>query len=375
MTKRMLIMLGCIVVLVAGLAFGFYLHIQKLIASAPKPGPQTVTSMIVKTMEWKPQLTAIATLSPVKGVELSSEVSGLVVQVLFHSGQAVKAGDPLVQLNADAELAQFKAAEASAELAEIVYQRDKAQFQVQAVSQAQLDADTADLKLKKAQAKLQKATLEKKTIKAPFAGKLGITAVVPGQFLNPGDKVVTLQTLNPIYADFFQPQQKVALLKTGQAVSLKLDAYPGQVFSGRITTLNPKVETASRNLQIQSTFDNAKLQLLPGMFANVSVDLGQAQQLLTLPQTAVTYNPYGSTVFIVKEADKENADGKKPKVAQQIFVVTGETRGDQITILKGLKEGQEVVTSGQLKLKNGTPVLIDNSVLPGNDPSPTPQEP
>ena len=375
MTKRMLIMLGCIVVLVAGLAFGFYLHIQKLIASAPKPGPQTVTSMIVKTMEWKPQLTAIATLSPVKGVELSSEVSGLVVQVLFHSGQAVKAGDPLVQLNADAELAQFKAAEASAELAEIVYQRDKAQFQVQAVSQAQLDADTADLKLKKAQAMLQKATLEKKTIKAPFAGKLGITAVVPGQFLNPGDKVVTLQTLNPIYADFFQPQQKVALLKTGQAVSLKLDAYPGQVFSGRITTLNPKVETASRNLQIQSTFDNAKLQLLPGMFANVSVDLGQAQQLLTLPQTAVTYNPYGSTVFIVKEADKENADGKKPKVAQQIFVVTGETRGDQITILKGLKEGQEVVTSGQLKLKNGTPVLIDNRVLPGNDPSPTPQEP
>ena len=375
MTKRMLIMLGCIVVLVAGLAFGFYLHIQKLIASAPKPGPQTVTSMIVKTMEWKPQLTAIATLSPVKGVELSSEVSGLVVQVLFHSGQAVKAGDPLVQLNADAELAQFKAAEASAELAEIVYQRDKAQFQVQAVSQAQLDADTADLKLKKAQAMLQKATLEKKTIKAPFAGKLGITAVVPGQFLNPGDKVVTLQTLNPIYADFFQPQQKVALLKTGQAVSLKLDAYPGQVFSGRITTLNPKVETASRNLQIQSTFDNAKLQLLPGMFANVSVDLGQAQQLLTLPQTAVTYNPYGSTVFIVKEADKENADGKKPKVAQQIFVVTGETRGDQITILKGLKEGQEVVTSGQLKLKNGTPVLIDNSVLPGIDPSPTPQEP
>jgi membrane fusion protein (multidrug efflux system) len=375
MTKRMLIMLGCIVVLVAGLAFGFYLHIQKLIASAPKPGPQTVTSMIAKTMEWKPQLTAVATMSPVKGVELSSEVSGLVVQVLFHSGQTVKAGDPLVQLNADAELAQFKAAEASAELAEIVYQRDKAQFQVQAVSQAQLDADTADLKLKKAQAMLQKATLEKKTIKAPFSGKLGITTVVPGQFLNPGDKVVTLQALNPIYADFFQPQQKVALLKTGQAVSLKLDAYPGQVFSGRITTLNPKVDTASRNLQIQSTFDNAKLQLLPGMFANVSVDLGQAQQLLTLPQTAVTYNPYGSTVFIVKEADKENAEGKKPKVAQQIFVVTGETRGDQITILKGLKEGQEVVTSGQLKLKNGTPVLIDNSVLPGNDPSPTPQEP
>ena len=375
MTKRMLIMLGCIVVLVAALAFGFYLHIQKLIASAPKPGPQTVTSMLIRPMEWKPQLSAVATMSPVKGVELSSEVAGLVVQVLFRSGQSVKAGDPLIQLNADAELAQFKSAEASAELAEIVYQRDKAQLQVQAISQAQLDADAADLKLKKAQAMLQKATLEKKTIKAPFAGKLGITTIVPGQFLNPGDKVVTLQSLNPIYADFFQPQQYVSQIKTGQVVSLKLDAYPGQVFSGRITTLNPKVDSSSRNLQIQSTFDNAKLQLLPGMFANVSVDVGQTQQLLTLPQTAVTYNPYGSTVFIVKDADKADADGKKTKVAQQVFVVTGATRGDQITILKGLKEGQEVVTSGQMKLKNGTPVLIDNSVLPGNDPSPTPQEP
>jgi len=375
MTKRMLIMLGCIVVLVAGLAFGFYLHVQNLIASAPKPGPQTVTSMQIKPMEWKPQLSAVATLSPVKGVDLSSEVSGLVVQVLFRSGQTVKAGDALIQLNAEAEMAQYKAAEASAELAEIVFQRDKSQLQVQAISQAQLDADAADLKLKKAQAMLQKANLEKKTIKAPFAGKLGITTVVPGQYLNPGDKVVVLESLNPIYADFFQPQQKISQLKVGQTLSLKLDAYPGQVFSGRITTLNPKVDSASRNIQIQSTFDNAKLQLLPGMYANVNVDVGQAQQLLTLPQTAVTYNPYGSTVFIVKDADKADTDGKKPKVAQQVFVITGETRGDQITILKGLVEGQEVVTSGQMKLKNGTPVLIDNSVLPGNNPSPTPQEP
>ena len=371
----MLIMLGCIVVLVAALAFGFYLHVQKLIASAPKPGPQTVTSMQIKPMEWKPQLSAVATMSPVKGVDLSSEVSGLVVQVMFRSGQTVKAGDALIQLNADAELAQYKAAEASAELAEIVFQRDKSQLQVQAISQAQLDADAADLKLKKAQAMLQKANLEKKTIKAPFAGKLGITTVVPGQYLNPGDKVVVLESLNPIYADFFQPQQKISQLKVGQSLSLKLDAYPGQVFNGRITTLNPKVDSASRNIQIQSTFDNAKLLLLPGMYANVNVEVGQAQQLLTLPQTAVTYNPYGSTVFIVKDSDKADADGKKPKVAQQVFVITGETRGDQITILKGLVEGQEVVTSGQMKLKNGTPVLIDNSVLPGNNHSPTPHEP
>ncbi len=374
MTKRMLIMLGCILVLVAALAFGFYLHIQKLIASAPKPGPQTVSTIEIKTLEWRPQLKAVGNLSPVKGVEISSEISGLVREVLFHSGDVVTQGAALIQLNADAEMAQFKSAEASAELAEVVYQRDKAQFAAQAISQAQLDFDAADLKMKKAQMALQKANLEKKTIRAPFSGKLGITSVVPGQYLNPGDKIVTLQSLNPIFVDFYQPQQKVSLLKLGQSVDMSIDAFPGQVHKGKISTLNPKVDSASRNIQIQATFNNPKLELLPGMFANVQVNIGDVQKHLTLPQTAVTFNPYGSTVFVVQDDDKPGADGKVQKVAQQVFVTTGETRGDQIAILKGLKEGQVVVTSGQLKLKNGTPVVVDNSVTPGNNPNPTPQE-
>ena len=370
----MLIMLGCILVLVAGLAFGFYLHIQKLIASAPKPGPQTVSTIEIKSLEWRPQLKAVGNLSPVKGVDISSEVSGLVREVLFHSGDMVDKGAALIQLNADAEMAQFKSAEASAELAEVVYQRDKAQFAAQAISQAQLDFDAADLKMKKAQLALQKASLDKKTIRAPFAGKLGITTIVAGQYLNPGDKIVTLQSLNPIYVDFYEPQQKVSLLKLGQSVELNVDAFPDQLHKGKITTLNPKVDPASRNIQIQATFNNPKLELLPGMFANVQVNIGDVQKRLTLPQTAVTFNPYGSTVFVVKDDDKPNAEGKVQQVAQQVFVTTGETRGDQIAILKGLKEGQVVVTSGQLKLKNGTPVVIDNSVMPGNNPNPTPQE-
>ena len=378
MTKRMLIMLGCILVLIAGLAFGFYLHIQKLIASAPKPGAQTVTSLTVKPLEWKPQITSIANLSPVKGVDLSSEVSGLVKEVLFKSGQVVKAGEPLILLNAEAEAAQYSAAQASAELAEVVYQRDKAQLAVQAISQAQLDVDLADLKVKKAQAALQKANLDKKTIKAPFAGKLGITAIVAGQYLNPGDKVVTLQTLNPIYADFFQPQQKISQLKIGQTVDLSVDAYPDQKIVGRVTTLNPKVDQNSRNIQVQATFNNPNNQLLPGMYAKVNVYLGQAQKYLTLPQTAITYNPYGSTVFVIEEEEGKTPegtpDGKKQKVAKQVFVTTGETRGDQVAIVKGLKEGQEVVTTGQLKLKNGTPVVVDNTISPDNNPSPKPQE-
>lgn len=374
----MLIMLGCILVLIAGLAFGFYLHIQKLIASAPKPGAQTVTSLTVKSLEWKPQVSSIANLAPVKGVDLSSEVSGLVKEVLFKSGQVVKAGEPLILLNAEAEAAQFNAAQASADLAEVVYQRDKAQFAAQAISQAQLDFDLADLKVKRAQAALQKANLDKKTIKAPFAGKLGITSIVAGQYLNPGDKVVTLQTLNPIYADFFQPQQKVSQLKVGQTVELSVDAYPDRKIVGHLTTLNPKVDANSRNIQIQATFGNPNNELLPGMYAKVNVFLGQAQKYLTLPQTAITFNPYGSTVFVIEEEDVKNADGttdgKKQKVAKQVFVTTGETRGDQVAIVKGLQEGQEVVTSGQLKLKNGTPVVVDNTITPENNPSPKPQE-
>jgi membrane fusion protein (multidrug efflux system) len=378
MTKRMLIMLGCILVLIAGLAFGFYLHIQKLIASAPKPGAQTVTSLTVTSVEWKRQTTSIANLVPVKGVELSSEVAGLVKEVLFKSGQVVKAGDPLIQLNAESEVAQFNAAQASADLADVVYQRDKAQLAAQAVSQAQVDVDLADLKVKRAQAALQKANLDKKTIKAPFSGKLGITAIVAGQYLNPGDKVVTLQTLNPIYADFFQPQQKISQLKVGQTVELTVDAYPLQKIVGKLTTLNPKVDAASRNIQIQATFNNPRDELLPGMYGKVSVYFGESQKFLTLPQTAITYNPYGSTVFVVEEEEGKTPegtpDGKKRKVAKQVFVTTGDTRGDQVAIVKGLKAGQEVITSGQLKLKNGTPVEIDNSVIPDNNPNPTPQE-
>jgi membrane fusion protein (multidrug efflux system) len=374
MTKRMLIMLGAVLVLVAALAFGFYLHIQKLIAGAPKPGPQTVTSIKVESMEWQPQLNAIGSLVPVRGVDLASEVAGLVRSVNFKSGQDVQAGQVLVQLNADPDIAQLRVAEAAAELANVVYQRDKAQFEAKAISQAQLDADTADLKSKKAAVAQQQGVIDKKTIRAPFAGRLGISTLMPGQYLNAGDKIVTLQALNPIFVDFNLPQQRLSQLSLGQQVNLSVDAYPGQALVGKVSTINPKVDTNTRNVQVEAVLDNSKRQLLPGMFANVAVNVGAKGRFLTLPQTAITYNPYGSTVFVLKPADKPGADGKAGLVAQQVFVTTGETRGDQVAILKGLEEGQEVVTSGQLKLKNGTPVLVDNTVLPANSPNPTPQE-
>jgi membrane fusion protein (multidrug efflux system) len=374
MTKRMLIMLACVIVLVAGLAFGFYLHIQKLMASVPKPGAQTVSTIKAEKLDWQPQLNSVGSLVPVRGVDVTTEAAGLVRSVNFKSGQDVKAGDLLVQLNADTEIAQLHVLQAAAELAEVVLKRDTAQLAAKAIAQAVVDADAADLKAKRAQVESQLSLVEKKAIRAPFSGRAGITSVQPGQYMNPGDKVVSLQQLNPIYANFNLPQQDLPKIGLGQKVHLALDALPDQPLVGKVTALNPVVDASTRNVLLQATVDNSHQRLLPGMFVRAALEVGIKGQFVTLPQTAVTYNPYGATVFILKPADKPDADGKTALLAQQIFVTTGPTRGDQVAILKGVEAGQEVVTTGQIKLKNGTPVTVNNSVLPANSPNPAPQE-
>lgn len=378
MTKRMLIMLGCVVLLVAALALGKFLQIRQLIASSPKPGPQIVTATKVESLEWQPQLNAVGTLTAVRGVDLASEIAGLVREVRFKSGQDVQSGAVLVQLNADSDSAQLRSLEAAAELAATVLARDQAQLQAQGVSRAQVDADLADLKGKKALVAQQAAVVAKKTIRAPFSGRLGITTINPGQYLSPGDKIVTLQSIDPIYIDFFVPQKQLSGLSVGQALNLNNDAYSGVAFPGKISAINPKVDPTTRNVQVEATVANAKRQLMPGMFADVKVDMGEKLRYLTLPQTAITYNPYGSTVFVLKPDEGKDARkderGNPQLVARQVFVTTGPTRGDQVAVLKGLSAGQLVVTSGQLKLKNGTPVVVDNSVQPTNNLNPLPQE-
>ena len=380
MTKRMLIMVGGVLLLIVVLAFGKYMQIKKLIASAPKPGAQVVTAVKVQAAEWQPQLNAVGTLAPVRGVDVTTEIAGLVREVRFKSGDEVKAGQVLFELNADTDVAQLRSLQAAADLAATTLKRDKLQLAAQAISQAQVDADEADLKSKQALVAQQKAAVDKKTIRAPFAGKLGITAINPGQYLNPGDKLVTLQTIDTVYVDFFVPQKQLASLSIGQKLTLSSDAYPGVAFPAKVTSISPKVDAATRNVQVQATVPNAKRQLLPGMFANVALDQGDMKKYLTLPQTAITYNPYGSTVFVLapppadaKDALKDDK-GQPYLVAQQVFVTTGATRGDQVAVLTGVKEGQTVVTTGQLKLKNGTPARIDNKVVPANSPNPTPQE-
>ncbi len=379
--KRLTLMLVLVALLVGGLvAFHVFkgLMIRKFMASAGEP-PQTVSTVGVTRSEWVPEYEVVGSLRAVRGVDISPEIAGTVRQVGFHSGDRVKAGQVLLEMVDDAEKAQLAVLEASAALARITMERDRAQYDAKAISKAQLDADTADLQSKEAQVAQQKALLAKKSLQAPFDGRLGITTVNPGQYLNAGDKVVTLQQIAPILVDFNVPQQQAGQLVVGGKVSLQTDAWPGKAFPGAITAVSPLVDASTRNVAVEAKLENPKEILLPGMFGKVHWTYGERQQLLTLPQTAIAYNPYGATVFILKPAPKQAAGAAQagPKVewvAEQVFVTTGPTRGDQVAILSGLQEGATVVTSGQIKLKTGTPVIVNNTLLPPNEPSPSPQE-
>jgi len=368
--RRVIIAIGAVVVLIVLIAGIKTLMIMRMIAQAKANGApaQTVTATTAAYSDWQPEISAVGSVRAVKGVDITTEVTGLVRSVDFRSGDDAKRGQVLVHLNADADIATLHSLEAGADLAATVYARDKMQFEAQAISQAQLDADAADLKNKRAQAAAQAALVEKKTLRAPFDGRLGITTVNPGQYLNTGDKVVTLQELDPVYVDFRLPQEDLAQVHSGLEVRITLDAFPGESFDGKINAVDPLVDSSSRNFQAEATIANPAHKLLPGMFARVVVLSGAQQHYLTLPQTSITFNPYGSTVFLVQK------DEKGKRTAQQTFVTTGPTRGDQIAVLKGIKEGDEVVTSGQLKLKNGTPIDISSALQPSDAANPTPQE-
>ena len=371
MIKRMIIMLVLVGAVLGGL-FGFKGFVNGKIKEAMAGmanTPQTVSAAKATSSDWQPTIDAVGSLRAVRGADLSLEVPGVVEEILFQSGDEVKAGQILLRLRAEDEIAKLQSLEATAQLAQITYDRNVKQFKAQAISQALVDNDEANLRNAKAQVAQQKAIVDKKTLRAPFAGKLGLRQVDLGQFLSAGSVIATLQSLDPIFVDFLLPQQAVAQLSVGAKVEAKVDAFPGRTFTGKITAINPKIETASRNIQVRATLPNADQKLLPGMFATVQLETGAAQHLVTLPQTAVSYNPYGSLVYLVDEKGQD-ADGKAQLTARQVFVTTGATRGDQVAILKGVAEGDMVVTSGQVKLRNGVPVVIDNSVVPKNDPAP-----
>jgi membrane fusion protein, multidrug efflux system len=373
MTKRMIIMLIA-VGLVFGGVFGFLnfrsAMIKKFMSAMPQP-PQTVSTVTAAMQEWQPQIEAVGSLRAVNGADLAFEVSGIVKELHFKSGDDVAAGDILLTLRADDDIAKLEALKATAALSEIVNQRDQEQFKIKAVSQATLDADAANLKNAKAQVAEQQAVVDKKTLRAPFAGHLGVRVVDIGQYISAGTTVVTLQALDPIYADFFLPQQALNQIRLEQAVTIKIDTYPNGDFTGTITAINPKVDPATRNVQVRATLKNPDRLLLPGMYASVNIAAGGKQRFLTLPQTAVTYNPYGETIYVVDDKGQDQ-QGRPQLIARQVFVTAGLKRGDQVAILSGVEEGQAVVTAGQMKLRNGSTLVIDNTIRPTADANPTP---
>ncbi|PKN17427.1 MAG: efflux transporter periplasmic adaptor subunit [Deltaproteobacteria bacterium HGW-Deltaproteobacteria-6] len=371
MVRGMVIML-----LAAGIIFGGifgYKALQTQMAGKSMAGrkmpPVTVTAAKAELKVWQPQLRVVGSLRAVRGVDVTCEISGLVRRIHFQPGQNIRAGELLVELNADSDVAQMHSLAAAAELAKIVYDRDVRQYAASAVSRAVLDADEADLKSKRALLAQQQALVAKKSIRAPFDGRLGISMVNLGQYLNAGDKIVTLQSLDALYGNFYLPQQELGRIKKGQSIIAVSDAYPGRTFQGIITTINPKVDPETRNIQVESVIRNARGELLPGMSVSIEIQTGVVNKYLTLPQTAVSFNPYGEMVFIVEKGAQDQARREAWTVKQSI-VTTGPVRGDQVAILSGVKEGDTVVTSGHFKLKSGSSVVIDNKFQPKNDAAP-----
>ena len=364
MIKRMLIML----VLVGALAGGLYWFQNfktKMIAKALSDyaaAPQTVSATEAGYQEWQPRLRAIGTLRASQGVDVTPSVPGVVEEISFESGQDVEAGALLVRLALNDSTSRLKQLEAAAELANSNYQRNLRQFREKIVSQASLDADASNVKSAQAEVAAQQALIDQKTVRAPFAGRLGIRQVDKGQYLNPGTAIVSLQAIDPMFVDFLLPQQALGEIAVGQPVKVAVDAFSDQTFSGKIVAINARVDTATRNIQVRASLSNPGRKLLPGMYATVDIATGAPKRLLTLPVTAITYNAYGNTVFVVE--DGKDAEGKPVKKVKQTFVKTGETRGDQVAVLDGVEEKQTIVTAGQLKLTNGTAVVVDNTVQP-----------
>ncbi|BCP53661.1 MexH family multidrug efflux RND transporter periplasmic adaptor subunit [Kaistia sp. 32K] len=373
MIKRMVIMLVLTGIVLGGV-FGFQLFkasmIEKVMASLANP-PQTVSTTVAAAQDWRSTLEAVGSVRAVNGANLSAEVPGIVAALHFESGADVKAGDPLLQLEASEDIAHLNALKATADLQRTVYERDNRLLKTQAIPQQQVDTDKANMLSAQSLADQQQALVDYKSVKAPFAGRLGVRQVDLGQYLPAGTPIVTLQQLDPIYVDFYVPQQALASIRKGQPVTAKVDTFPDRIFDGEVSSINAQVDTATRTVLIRASVANKDFLLLPGMFATVDIETAAPQRHVTLPQTAIAYNSYGDIAYLVDDKGKDDK-GQPQMVARQAFVTTGPTRGDQVAILDGIKEGETVVTAGQLKLRNGTPVRIDNTVQPANDANPKP---
>ena len=373
MTKRMIWMVTVMAAFIALIGMVKFKQVQTAIAQASsfQPPPEAVTTTVSRREQWPSTLDAIGTAVAVHGVTVSADLPGIVDRIAFDSGHAVQAGEVLVQLDTRQEEAQLVAAEAQRDLTRLNFERARGLAEQGIVAKA--DYDRAEAENKQAEARVGeiRATIQRKRIRAPFSGILGIRQVNLGQYLSAGDAVVSLQSLRPIYVNFAVPQQEVSRLRVGGEVSVSAEGIPGLV-TGRITAIDSIVNEGTRNVGVQATFANDDGRLRPGMFVETKIDLGAGTSVIALPASAINYAPYGDSVFVV--ADVEGPKGQKYRGVRQQFVKLGGGRGDQVAVLSGLGPGEEVVTSGVFKLRPGAAVHVNNDVQPGNNPAPKPED-
>jgi len=378
MKKNILLIIVAIVafIAIAGvLGFIKYRQISTAIAGYENMvlPPTVVTSMTAPVEDWVSAIRAVGSATAVQGVIVSTDQAGIVEKITFESGQSVKQGDLLVQLEVSQEQAQLRSAEAQLRLAQANLQRQ--QNLLKGRVSAQADFDTAQAQFDEASARVLevRALINKKTIRAPFSGVIGIRLVNLGQYLENGAKIAPLQSLDPIFVDFYVPQQAMGQISAGQEVKVRADGLPDEIFTGKINAVDSIVDEATRNVRVQATFNNPKGLLRPGMFVNAEVPLPNPQHVVVLPATAVLFAPYGDTVYIVEEMTDPKKGTTYKGVRQQV-VKLGQSKGDQVAILSGVNAGEEVVTSGGFKLRQGAPVEINNSIQPANSASPTPED-
>ena len=372
--KKNIIIAIIILLVVVGIIAGIKaLQIGAMMSMKPPVMIETVTAAVVEPQRWESVLTSVGSLTAVQGVMVSAEVAGKVVKIAFEPGSMVQEGDLLVQQDVVAETAQLRSAEANHELAKVNFARAKRLLKEQTYSRSEYDNADAQLKQTAAQFDNLKAAIAKRTIQAPFTGALGIRLVNLGEMLSVGDEIVSLQSLDPVFANFSLPQQHFSKIENGLLVRIQTDALPGTVLEGTITAINPQVEAATRNIMVQATLQNDDLLLRPGMFVTITVLLREQQDVLAIPATAVLNAPYSDSVFIVEDAP-EDSPSKSGQFARQQFVRIGRRLGDFAAVESGLNEGDMVVTTGAFKLRNGQAVTIDNTLVPEFHVAPTPKD-
>ncbi|MGH9365724.1 MAG: efflux RND transporter periplasmic adaptor subunit [Thermoanaerobaculia bacterium] len=374
MKKRMILMLAAVGIFIATIAAVKTRQIQaanKQNASF-QPPPEAVTTVVARREQWPATWRSIGSVAAVHGVTVSADLPGIVEKISFESGQSVVDGVELVLLDTRQEQAQLAAAQAAQTLAELNLNRSKGLVEQGILPEAELDRLAAEQKQTQARVGEIRATIERKTIRAPFAGVLGIRQVSLGQYLQGGAAVVSLQSVRPVYVNFAVPQQQVAQLKVGSAIHVTAEGGAGVESDGRVTAVDSAGNEATRNIQVQATLPNGDEKLRPGMFVKTSVNMGAGEAAITIPISAIKYAPYGDSVFIVEKV--AGANGQRYIGVRQQFVKLGSSRGDQVAVLEGIKDGEQVVTSGVFKLRSGAAVKVNNTVQPGNNPAPKPED-